>query len=525
MTPASVGQVPNQFFSANGPPTPSYFGLVVERSNPFESKGKTPWDPTSHIASETAETTQNFSGSTGFFSHHRSSSSFEKQTQARRDLDRKLEENRANQSPGFPFSTNPVWNKQPPQPQSQPNPQAPSQQNPLDLKLPPHVIDKRNNIAAAAKTVQSSSPPRQPYRLSQSNVHLVRSAQRPDATPPSSGANGIAMLACRACMVLVKTSPEDTLFLDMRPYPQFVNGRIKGALNLCIPTTLLKRQTFNLDKLQDTLVKQEEKERFGRWKQCLRIVAYDSSTGTLKDATSLIYLLRKFTTQGFSGETLVLLGGFSGFAAEYPDLVDTSQVSDSAKQGERSNPMRLTLPENASIAGGCAIPKSCPTVVPFFSTIRQNIELANGVGRMPIKAPVSVSQEALTSLPQWLRAILNDEGRSASEKFFKIEQAEQKRMQEALSDNTSYHTDVPSKGIRIAGIEKGNKNRYTNIYPYDHSRVRLQQASADHCDYVNASYVQASRSNKQYIATQAPIPTTFNVSSVNMSSYQTRVEN
>jgi len=40
--------------------------------------------------------------------------------------------------------------------------------------------------------------------------------------------------------------------------------------------------------------------------------------------------------------------------------------------------------------------------------------------------------------------------------------------------------------------------------------VRLQGVSTSGCDYFNASHIKASRSNKSYISTQAPIPATFN---------------
>ncbi|KAI9445507.1 hypothetical protein H4582DRAFT_2053503 [Lactarius indigo] len=114
-----------------------------------------------------------------------------------------------------------------------------------------------------------------------------------------------------------------------------------------------------------------------------------------------------------------------------------------------------------------------------------------------------------------------------------------------------------------AGVEKGAKNRYRNIWPFEHARVRLQKkqrsigklptppsgsnpgtlhpltlpqpadflppvtlslsssrsiqlplntpaipSSTD--DYVNASFVQPLGTKKRYIATQGPLPETFN---------------
>jgi tyrosine-protein phosphatase 2/3 len=60
-----------------------------------------------------------------------------------------------------------------------------------------------------------------------------------------------------------------------------------------------------------------------------------------------------------------------------------------------------------------------------------------------------------------------------------------------------------------AGMEKGTKNRYNNIWPYDHTRVKISECRKGDCDYVNASYVQAEGCNKIYIATQGPLPATY----------------
>ncbi|TBU39645.1 hypothetical protein BD309DRAFT_1022005 [Dichomitus squalens] len=60
-----------------------------------------------------------------------------------------------------------------------------------------------------------------------------------------------------------------------------------------------------------------------------------------------------------------------------------------------------------------------------------------------------------------------------------------------------------------AGLEKGSKNRYRNIWPFEHARVRLRKAKPDDDDYMNASYVQPLGTTKRYIATQGPLATTF----------------
>ncbi|XGW08121.1 hypothetical protein V3C99_010883 [Haemonchus contortus] len=53
------------------------------------------------------------------------------------------------------------------------------------------------------------------------------------------------------------------------------------------------------------------------------------------------------------------------------------------------------------------------------------------------------------------------------------------------------------------------KNRFTNILPYDHSRVRLMQAGdQEGADYINANFMPGYSSRREFIAAQGPLPTT-----------------
>ncbi|EHB13157.1 Receptor-type tyrosine-protein phosphatase O [Heterocephalus glaber] len=55
------------------------------------------------------------------------------------------------------------------------------------------------------------------------------------------------------------------------------------------------------------------------------------------------------------------------------------------------------------------------------------------------------------------------------------------------------------------------KNRYTNILPYDFSRVRLVSMNEEEgADYINANYIPGYNSPREYIATQGPLPETRN---------------
>jgi tyrosine-protein phosphatase 2/3 len=304
------------------------------------------------------------------------------------------------------------------------------------------------------------------------------------------------------------------LLLDLRVFPQFSQSRIHDALNLCIPTTLLKRPSFNLQKLQDTFTNEAEKVRFSQWRNAKYIVVYDAFSDEKKDATSAINTLKKFSNEGWKGRSYILRGGFADFSKNFPQLID-----DRSTQESQSSKISLSLgtsgPEVAPVAGGCVMPATKNAANPFFSNIRQNQDLIGGVGQMDIKIPEDLIAESEKILPKWLleAAAKEDHGKKVSDKFLRLELAEQSRMNKALSSGVSYGKAAgSSKDVQIAGIEKGGKNRYNNIWPFEHARVRLQGRPDGACDYVNASHIKASRSNKQYIASQGPLPATFEVS-------------
>ncbi|XP_067433235.1 receptor-type tyrosine-protein phosphatase H-like [Thunnus thynnus] len=55
------------------------------------------------------------------------------------------------------------------------------------------------------------------------------------------------------------------------------------------------------------------------------------------------------------------------------------------------------------------------------------------------------------------------------------------------------------------------KNRFSNVLPYDWCRVRLTTSNPNGTsDYINASYMPGYSSNREYIATQGPLPGTVN---------------
>ncbi|KAK2592491.1 phosphotyrosine-specific ptp2-like protein [Conoideocrella luteorostrata] len=329
---------------------------------------------------------------------------------------------------------------------------------------------------------------------------LSRAATLPSKLDPAMP----SIIAGEELKCLIETSGLDKLLLlDIRSSQSFAQSHIGGALNLCIPTTLLKRATFNIPKLQQTFQSDQSSEQFSKWSEMEWIVVYDANTSDQRDAATAQNMIKKFTNEGFSGKTAILRGGFSMFSTSFPELVDRGSNSQTPIKNNRTSTSGSNI---APVIGGVNLPTASNDHNPFFSNIRQNMDLVDGVGQFDISRPHDLNSPLL---PAWIRhaSAGADHGKKVSDKFLNIELDEQSRMRTAYAAFNPNQTQ--SCKFQLSGVEKGVKNRYKDILPFEHARVRLQEPNNGSCDYVNASHLSSSRSNKRYIASQGPLPATF----------------
>lgn len=180
---------------------------------------------------------------------------------------------------------------------------------------------------------------------------------------------------------------------------------------------------------------------------------------------------------------------------------------------------------------------------PFFDNVRQNKELQNGITeRIPLDVP-EISEADARRLPNFLNKLRKmDEKERAdtlAQSFFEIEQSERDRLMATMQRHadesdckrslqngaispsamnlTSDYSSVQSGSNNAkkdfpfsisAALERGSENRYNNIWTYEHSRVHCPQQG----DYINGSFIEPAREfgcKRRYIATQAPLPSTF----------------
>ncbi|XDV24269.1 hypothetical protein PO909_028490, partial [Leuciscus waleckii] len=90
-----------------------------------------------------------------------------------------------------------------------------------------------------------------------------------------------------------------------------------------------------------------------------------------------------------------------------------------------------------------------------------------------------------------------------------------------MSKDSAYKFSLQFEELKSVGLDLSHeaadlpvnrpKNRYTNILPYDFSRVKLISLHNDEgSDYINANYIPGYNSPHEYIATQGPLPDTRN---------------
>lgn len=132
------------------------------------------------------------------------------------------------------------------------------------------------------------------------------------------------------------------LLLDVRTYKSFSESRITTAVNLCIPTTLLKRPSFNVAKLSETFASDKDKERFSKWKTMDRIVVYDNDSKDLNDSSGLaaLHTLNKFSREGWKGRAYVLQGEWSPIPILIEDY--TNLLKADSERSLKNTKIRLT---------------------------------------------------------------------------------------------------------------------------------------------------------------------------------------
>ena len=100
------------------------------------------------------------------------------------------------------------------------------------------------------------------------------------------------------------------LIFDIRSYRVFSAGKVKGAVNVCVPTTLLKRPHFNIMSMAEVADCDESRGKILEWKNYDTIIIYDQDSLLPTSTFPIVSLAKKFFAgdANWSGKIYALQG-------------------------------------------------------------------------------------------------------------------------------------------------------------------------------------------------------------------------
>ncbi|KAJ1956706.1 phosphotyrosine-specific ptp2-like protein, partial [Dispira parvispora] len=343
--------------------------------------------------------------------------------------------------------------------------------------------------------------------------------------------------------------PPRVLLLDIRIPSQFAQSHITDAVNLSVPSTLLKRAGYTVDRVASMLSHPEDQRKLFSWMTYTHVVIMDHNSHTLTEHSVITSLCQKFTDPASAVHIGWLRGGFEAFRARFPTACVSSHHESSARipnsgsavkcqpyRSAEQQPLDQLLNSTKKSNSGALGPLTCPVSGnedpmrnPFFLSFCHNneppvwansdqarnvgIRLASHRRRRVTQKPVDELE--LCRMPLYLHHASDPVQSSAyiRQQFERLQARENARLASVLS-NTQYRPSSKTPSFSQA-IESHDKNRYYNILPFDHNRVPLhyQNSHSDNellaTQYINASFLHSAYSSRRYIATQGPLPGTI----------------
>lgn len=326
------------------------------------------------------------------------------------------------------------------------------------------------------------------------------------------------------------------IVVDVRPYNEYIRGHLHGAVNICVPSTLLKRDSLSLKGiLALASVASETKNAIlkalaGKSPK-LSILAYDQNLHQESFSLQLSQTIGKFHRHSDVFDLFYLEGGFQACAELGDAGISRTPLSDSELP---------TVTKPCLGLAGFELPSSSPCHYTFFQAMKETHNDSDPAPphEMKFQYPAETSSDnilAKTQIPKWLRFVANTLNEKVIDeltlKFNKIEHLEQDILYTLATgaQSTAAQAKVPrqfaatleknlgsplcplAQDIDFSvpeGIEYGYKNRYKNVWPYEHTRVKLEGQKL-HDDYFNGNHIDCGVPGKAtYIATQNPLPAT-----------------
>lgn len=117
--------------------------------------------------------------------------------------------------------------------------------------------------------------------------------------------------------LMTKHDCHQVLVIDVRSFAFYAKNRVKSAIHISIPSVLLKRPTYTLDKVCESIVFEEAANRLKDWHHATHIIFYDHASYKPSDSgnsATAILLGSKLRKSGYSGQLNYLQGELEKFA-------------------------------------------------------------------------------------------------------------------------------------------------------------------------------------------------------------------
>ncbi|KAJ2083792.1 phosphotyrosine-specific ptp2-like protein [Coemansia sp. RSA 988] len=296
--------------------------------------------------------------------------------------------------------------------------------------------------------------------------------QQPVRTQPGQPVTGLNYVTADELARRLQSGGGGGLVIDMRKSVDYQQGRIAAAISMTVSATLAKRKSTTVAKLLHVLQATDgQREVAAAWKAAPWVTLYGegNTEETASEGSLLVLLARKFMAEAADSRAVsVLLGGFSAFERAHRTMCEFGNGG--------AEPAGVLPPDTPPVA-----PTTRPTIRtdhPMLRTMRQ----APGGGFDPAETVTmrlphnfaAKDQAQLQELPGYLRRAADpDNGpRLLSRLFERIDASESRRVSSMIQSNGMVSND--NQYTISAGLELGEKNRYTSIYPFDSNRVRLR---------------------------------------------------
>lgn len=263
---------------------------------------------------------------------------------------------------------------------------------------------------------------------------------------------------------------DDLLILDVRPFSEYSHSCLKDSIHVCLPSTLLRRKSFNFKKLIDNLPPEEQalvKERKLK-NEKLRIVVYDGISNQRDTSVSLACggIAAKITDSHSDGlqfdSVSILTCGFSSFECSHPEHVVSREDS-------------LMSPD-------CTSTMDLQVQVPGDLT-RESFQDLLPPQQISLDSPVS-SSSPISALSKFKLPSIDN----TSPHFFKIAQNEQLMNIESYLSAVNIKEENEQNAMQSFQFPKVNQNDKS---PVRHDKLRFQIRYEELSDYYEASQMDA----------------------------------